>query len=1376
MKRVVLFCAAILAFHALHAQQHYQFRTDAEQGFHIENSNTSGLSLHYTLTGIDIANIDNGEAKGQEIVLKGQFVPRAEGLPNLPFESRYIALPRGATASIEIKENASTTLSGIDLLPSAPILKNADVGLPKLWKNKEVYGKDSDFPSENVTIAQATQIRGLDVVLLNVTPFRYNPVRKSLEVIYDMDIEVRFEGGNGQFGDVRYLNPDWDNILRDLVLNSDMLPQADYYGFLNDAIKTGQEGCEYLIIAPDDDNILTWAEMLRAFRTKQGILTKVVTTSECGNTPEQIKSYIQNAYSHWAIPPAAVMIFNGMNDTLIHSWPLPELYEEGTSGIPGFPLVFLNYNDQGENHNYRSDNPYSDMNGDSIPDLALSRLPALTEEEYRTQVLKLIQYETNPPTDPQYYDQPIITSGHENNKWFMITSQSLNGFFCNKLGRHPHNFYMIYESSYPPQVIPDSAWSTGYNTAAVVDFFGPDGQNYIPRYIGELDDWRSMMDHSYFINALNDGSFLTIYRDHSATDFWCCPDFDYYMVDSLTSPSPTFVLSIGCNTGKYTDTYYQGYISRPSILNTFCRNQTGALGGIGATTVTHSHYNDIFTWGVIDYIWPQFMPGLGSNTIPQFVRPSYAMVAGKLFLLETAFLSNWNKIVTTSNVFHYLGETYLNLCTEVPQQISANVPDLYNQGASPYCLTAEKGAIICLSKDDEIIEVATATGNEQSFVIPEMPIGEKFHVTITKQNRIRFDQDVTCMIPGEPYVFLQEAIVNNPSGSGHIQANAITSIDVVLHNGNDIASDASKVTLSSPSPYLEILKGTAKYPSIAPNGEVTLENAFQVGIHSDIPDQSEIVLKVHFHEGQNTHSDSFQAIADAPVITITPDLRISDVQGKPSTHLATEGKSTLTFLVSNQGHAESDLISAKLTVKAPFVETESGDIYFGTVQPGELKDISLELYSDGSDLQPAWLQAHLDLQHGQVLATKDTLLQYGGIYENFETDTLNPYFKWTNTGSHKWTYCDESPYEDARCLMSNADTVTQSRLKATLQEPYVGHPCKISFQFKTGTNDTLTYSNYNNGTHGIGFSSEEWQYAEVLYNGADKNFNWYYLLSHPDGGQAYLDDLCFPPLHRTIASAGDDLLHCGTEPLTLTSAYAYDCNYVYWTTEGDGAFDVFTNINPTYFIGQQDWENGSVILTLHAIGNTDTIVSSTQIRFAEETSIGDIVGDTLVFKDVTPVSRYLVDFQEGINYHWTLEPANAGSIYGQGNEIDVHWNLYASAPEAFLTVTPDNGCETSPVVLHISLTGTSVNDWKAPMFKIFPNPTDGLVNLVFGDFGEDSQGKAIVEVYNLVGEKMLAKNVQEKAATLDLSHFAPNLYIIKVSTPNGSWCEKVSLK
>ena len=190
MKRLFLLLNIILAISISNAQETYRFRTDAPQGLSIERSTPTGLSLHYSVPEIGIANIDNGEAKGQEIILKGSFGSFAEGLPNLPFENRYIAVPKGATVSIEVKERASKTLNGIELLPAAEVQLNTDKGLPKLRKDMKVFGKDANFPSENVSIAQTTQIRNLDVVLLNVTPFRYNPVRKTLEVIYDMDIEV----------------------------------------------------------------------------------------------------------------------------------------------------------------------------------------------------------------------------------------------------------------------------------------------------------------------------------------------------------------------------------------------------------------------------------------------------------------------------------------------------------------------------------------------------------------------------------------------------------------------------------------------------------------------------------------------------------------------------------------------------------------------------------------------------------------------------------------------------------------------------------------------------------------------------------------------------------------------------------------------------------------------------------------------------------------------------------------------------------------------------------------------------------------------------------------------------------------------------------
>ena len=180
MKRIFTLLTIVVSFHLLSAQETYRFRTDMPQGPNIESSTAFGLSLHYILNEITVADYNHGDDKGQEILMKGSFGSFAEGLPNLPFENHYIAVPHGAKVSVKVKENGCQTLNGIDLLPAAEVILNNAAEQPKLRKDMSVFGKDANFPSENVTIAHATQIRGLDVVMLNITPFHYNPVRKTL--------------------------------------------------------------------------------------------------------------------------------------------------------------------------------------------------------------------------------------------------------------------------------------------------------------------------------------------------------------------------------------------------------------------------------------------------------------------------------------------------------------------------------------------------------------------------------------------------------------------------------------------------------------------------------------------------------------------------------------------------------------------------------------------------------------------------------------------------------------------------------------------------------------------------------------------------------------------------------------------------------------------------------------------------------------------------------------------------------------------------------------------------------------------------------------------------------------------------------------------
>ena len=1377
MKRHFLLLNLFLAFNILSAQEVYRFRCDAPQGLNIESSSATELTLHYSLSEIGIATIDNDEAKGHEIILKGSFGSFAEGMPNLPTENRYIAVPQGATVNVTVKEKNIETLSGIDLLPSAHVQKNTDVGLPKLFKNKDVFSKDANFPEENAVVAQITQIRGLDVALLSVTPFRYNPVRKTLEVIYDMDIEVRFEGGNGQFGEARYRNPDWDGILRDLVINSDMLPEAHYLDRLNAAIENGEEGCEYLIIALDADSILAWADTLKNFRTRQGILTKVVTTTECGgNDPDIIKSYIKNAYDNWAIPPAALMIFGAFQDTMYYE----EEYVAKGVGIPAFYLFFKDYDYGGgliQSFNYYSDNPYADMNDDSIPDMAISRMSGITAKDCKVQIEKLIRYETNPPTDAHYYDRPIITSGFEDNKWFMISSQSVNGFFTNKLEKHPYNFYMWYDGGFDPTP-PDSIWSSAYNTDAVVDYFGPDGQNYFPRYLCELDNWRDRNKNDYLVNALNGGSFFTFYRDHSSYDEWCCPYFYYSEVETLRNTVPSFLLSVGCDTGCFVEYvyYYQGAFYpfyESNLISSFCKAEIGALGGIGAVSVTRSIFNDILAWGVIDNFWHNFMPDKGTMTQPQFTRPAYALVAGKLFLNEHAFMPNWwqNYIFDTENVFHYLGETYLSLCTEVPQPIAMNASPFHSNDQWEYSFSAEAGATVCFSKDNEIIQVLHGTGHSQSILLPEMAVGEQFTITATMQNHIRFEQDVTVISANQSYVFVREAIFNDEDANGQLDYGESADLLVRLRNAGRYASEGGEITLSCESPYVTIQQATERYPRIEPAGTVVLYNAFNFQIASDIPDQTVLRFGISFNDGENTHTDFFECVANAPLIQINPEFRPLTSDGEPSTHISTEGQSAITFSVKNLGHSAVHHANAELDIKAPFVTVETPRTMIESLAPQDSLSITYELTTTPNDIPGAWLQTRFSVQYEEHLICLDTIVQYGGVFEGFETDTLNPLCLWNNSGSHPWVYCSEDAYEGQRCMISTATTSINSTLTTRVKNN-PGHKCKISFRYKTGAGEAIAFTNSTTGP----LSSEEWCYAESVYNGSVTNFRWKFTLTNEDGEQAKIDDLWFPPAHAAIAYAGDDILTCKISAIELLDAYAYDYNSVHWTTDGDGVFENDTIVNAVYIPGRHDTINGNFILTIEAIGE-DSFFSSTTVQFVDDIELGSIVGDSVVNKYENQVSQYAVENQDGVNYVWTLEPAEAGYIYSHGNAIDLVWNLHEGDMDAILTVTADNGCDMEPVTKTICLIGTGVSEWQAFDFDLYPNPTDGKVSLVMG---ESLQGKAVIEVYNLLGERMMHQNAsqlhQGETITLDLSKMASGLYIITLRTDSGSCSKKVSVK
>lgn len=90
-------------------------------------------------------------------------------------------------------------------------------------------------------------------------------------------------------------------------------------------------------------------------------------------------------------------------------------------------------------------------------------------------------------------------------------------------------------------------------------------------------------------------------------------------------------------------------------------------------------------------------------------------------------------------------------------------------------------------------------------------------------------------------------------------------------------------------------------------------------------------------------------------------------------------------------------------------------------------------------------------------------------------------------------------------------------------------------------------------------------------------------------------------------------------------------------------------------------------------------------------------------------------------------------------------------------LTYDNQCE------HTSVAEVSENN-----VSLYPNPTDGIVNI-------ESTGTMTISVMNMLGQKVIETTATDNA-NIDLSGFESGIYMVRIETENGIKTEKVNVR
>ena len=1062
--------------------------TTKAQTFKVEHSTRSNLELSLTIDDFSLHSYSKGDITGQTIVMKGIFLPNQAGMPNLPVVSRYVAIPRGADVNVNVKNKVTETLYGIEMMP-APELPLDDNKAPmKYYRDEKVYDTDAFFPAQPIIVSEPMKIRDVDVVILSVTPFQYNPVSKELIVTRQLDFEVSFEGGNGIFGgDPRYRSTAWEHIIRDMVINEDALPPFDYQKFIREAVARGDNGCEYLIITPDNQEFVQLADSIKKFRTQQGIVTDVVTVSECGgNNDVTIRNYIKNAYNHWDIPVSAVLILGDHN----------------TDGEHGIVSYSMNNHPGGDGYNpYISDNRYADAGNDHLPDVVVGRITGRNYDEMYHMINKDLQYERHPSTNPHFYDKPITAMGFQDERWFQLCSEVVNGFFQYGLGKHPVRVNAIYAG------IPGGEWSTAEFTDDVVEFFGPNGLGYIPQTMSHLTEW----DGTYkdVNNNINAGAFIIQHRDHGAEELWGEPSYSISSIEKLTNHDLTFVMSNNCLTGRFN----YGGVNGKCFAEAFHRHQYGALGLIAATQVSYSFLNDVYVWGVYDNMWPDFLPDYGTSHPTDYVLPAYGNVAGKYYLRQSNWIAWTQGRQITYDLFHHHGDVYMNLYTEMPQTLDVTMLHVITEGATQYELTATEGATICITSNGEVAALATATGQPQTIDITPQTLGNELLLTVTKQNYYRYSRPID-VIPSEgPYLIFSSYEINDGNNNGQVDFNEEVALNVALHNVGHANINNVNATLSSDSPYIIITSNSTTYESLNTGQIVNKDNAYVIRLTDDVPDQTKIYFTLTMSNESYSFTDQFFIIANAPKFEMT-HLNIKDADGNSIDRLYRGETAELIFTINNIGHSNSNEIQHSYLTNAEFIDYQYRTIQTEGINANDSIDVSFFVTVSDNAPDGAILEQFYNLSSNGYVYDYQSDLALGNCIEDFENDELNPLFKWSNKSSRRWVRDDNDPYEGEYCFTatSTASTYTSKLMMGATTEM---DDC-ISFYYKGSVNDNDEfYFQYNNDKYYL--SGNWWQYYELPLPSGTHVFRWIFSRkSNAEEGSASIDLIKLPPMHVDI--------------------------------------------------------------------------------------------------------------------------------------------------------------------------------------------------------------------------------------------------------------------
>lgn len=621
--------------------------------------------------------------------INGFGMNESSGEPCTLLRNDWIAIPTGYSAKVEVVDSAFVDYQ-YELTPARQPLLNSSNEIYTKQNVLEINPYNGFKPNTIASMSGVQTYRGHSLCQATISPIQYNYNTRTIRLYTSITYKVTFLKNN--------MNNVVGKAVSTYISCEDKFLNNNVIGGLSNTRRSSAENTaisdirDYLILSTNAysasvNRFAKWKRLL-------GFNVHIILRDDW--TCSSVKNAITDVYTE-----------------------NPSLY---------YLLIVGDHDDvpaQTSSHmmTHVTDFYYGCMDDDLFPEIYRGRLSVSTKEEADNVIDKIIRYEQNPPSNTSFYNNGLHCAYFQDDKRdgyadrrFAQTSEDVRSYVITQ-GKTIQRVYKT-----PTDVTP-LYWNKGMfsNGEAIPD----DLRKPNFAWNGNAND---------ISNAINNGVFYVLHRDHGGVGVWRDPSFSQQDISNLSNGNLLPVIfSMNCDTGTFNENCF---------AETFLRKANGGCVAIyGASATSYSGYNDALTTGMFDAIWP--VPGLSINIPKQndiyspTPSPTYTLGQilgqGMIRMIETYNTGFYAKY--TNEIFHCFGDPSMQIYTECPIEFT-DVSVVRNAGN----ITIDVGA----NETARITVYDPIEDNMQSYIgnivtVPTLNSDEAI-VCVSAHNRIPFIQ------------------------------------------------------------------------------------------------------------------------------------------------------------------------------------------------------------------------------------------------------------------------------------------------------------------------------------------------------------------------------------------------------------------------------------------------------------------------------------------------------------------------------------------------------------------------------------------------------------------------------------------------------------